>query len=75
MHTKRDYFKNVFRMYSSNLKKIWQTINDSLNRRNGRRDFPQEFQLANIELCSQNQNTLPMRLMSFFINNNNNNNI
>ena len=43
MHTKRDYYKNVFRMYSSNLKKTWQTINDSLNRRNGRRDFPQEF--------------------------------
>ena len=53
MHAKRDYYKNVFRMYSSNLKKNWQTINDSLNRRNGRRDFPQEFQLANGTLISE----------------------
>ena len=53
MHAKRDYYKNVFRMYSSNLKKTWQTINDSLNRRNRRRDFPQEFQLANGTLISE----------------------
>ena len=53
MHAKRDYYKNVFRMYSSSLKKTWQTINDSLNRRNGRRDFPQEFQLANGTLISK----------------------
>ena len=43
MHAKRDYYKNVFRNYSSSLKKTWQTINDSLNRRIGRRDFLQEF--------------------------------
>ena len=53
MHAKRDYYKNVFRVYSSNLKKTWQTINDSLNRRNGRRDCPQEFQLANGTLISE----------------------
>ena len=53
MHAKRDYYKNVFRMYSSNLKKTWQTINESLNRRKKRRDFPQEFQLVNGTLISE----------------------
>ena len=53
MHAKRDYYKNVFRMYSSNLKKSWLTINESLNRQKKRRDFPQEFQLANGTLISE----------------------
>ena len=39
--------------YSSNLKKTWQIINESLNRRKGKRDFPQEFQLANGTLISE----------------------
>ena len=53
MHAKRDYYKNGFRMYSSNLKKTWLTINESLNRQKKRRDFPQEFQLANGTLISE----------------------
>ena len=40
-------------MNSSNLKKTWQTINESLNRRKKKRDFPQEFQLANRTLISE----------------------
>ena len=67
MHAKRDYYKNVFRMYSSNLKKTWQTINDSLNRRNGRRDFPQEFQLANGTLISEPKH-IANAFNEFFIN-------
>ena len=67
MHAKRDYYKNVFRMYSSNLKKTWQTINDSLNRRNRRRDFPQEFQLANGTLISEPKH-IANAFNDFFIN-------
>ena len=33
MHAKRSYYKNVFNTYSTDLKKTWQTINESLNRR------------------------------------------
>ena len=33
MHAKRTYYKNVFNSYSTNLKKTWQTINESLIRR------------------------------------------
>ena len=33
MHAKRTYYKTVFNSYSTNLKKTWQTINESLNRR------------------------------------------
>ena len=40
-------------LYSSNLKKNWQIINESLNRRKGKRDFPQEFHLANGTLISE----------------------
>ena len=53
MHAKWDYYRNVFHKYSSNLKKTWQIINESLNRRKGKRDFPQEFQLANGTLISE----------------------
>ena len=52
MHAKRDYYRNVFHKCSSNLKISGQTINESLNRRKGRRDFPQEFQLVNGTLIS-----------------------
>ena len=32
MHAKRSYYKNVFNTCSTNLKKTWQTMNESLNR-------------------------------------------
>ena len=35
------------------MKKTWQIINESLNRRKGKRDFPQEFQLAIGTLISE----------------------
>ena len=35
MRAKRDYYRNVFHKYSSNLKKKWQIINESLNRQKG----------------------------------------
>ena len=47
MHAKQSYYKNIFNTYSTDLKKTWQTINESLNRRKKKQDFPQEFKLAN----------------------------
>ena len=52
MHAKRTYYKNVLNSYSTNLKKTWQTINESLNRRKKKQDFPQAFKLANRNLIS-----------------------
>ena len=52
MHAKRSYYKTVFNSYSTNFKKSWQTINESLNRRKKKQDFPQEFKLANGNLIS-----------------------
>ena len=52
MHAKRTYYKNVFNTYSTNLKKTWQTINESLNRMKKKQDFPQQFKLANGNLIS-----------------------
>ena len=39
-------------MYSTNLRKTWQTINETLNRTKGKRDFPPEFRLANGNIIS-----------------------
>ena len=47
MHAKRNYYRNAFNRYSTNMKKTWQTINETLNRRKRKRDFPKEFKLAN----------------------------
>ena len=52
MHAKRTYYKNVFNTYSTNLKKTWQSINESLNRRKKKQDFPQQFKLATGNLIS-----------------------
>ena len=53
MHAKRDYYRNAFNRYSANMKKTWQTISETLNRRKGKRDFPQEFKLANGKTISE----------------------
>ena len=47
MHAKRNYYRNAFNRYSTNMKKTWQTINETLNRRKRKRDFPKELKLAN----------------------------
>ena len=39
MHAKRSYYKNVFNIYSTNLKKTWETIDESLNRRKRNKIF------------------------------------
>ena len=53
MHAKRDYYRNAFNRYSTNMKKTWQTISETLNRSKGNRDFPQEFKLANGNTISE----------------------
>ena len=53
MHAKRDYYRNAFNRYSTNMNKTWQTISETLNRRKGKRDFPQEFKLANGKTISE----------------------
>ena len=46
MFAKRDYYRSVFNKYSANLKMTWQTINETLNRRKKKREYPQEFKLS-----------------------------
>ena len=53
MLAKRDYYRNAFNRYSTNIKKTWQTISQTLNRRKRNRDFPQEFKLANGNTISE----------------------
>ena len=43
MFAKRDYYRSVFNKYSANLKMTWQTINEPINRRKKKREYPQEF--------------------------------
>ena len=67
MHAQRTYYKNVFNSYSTNLKKTWQTINESLNRRKKKQDFPQAFKLANGNLISDPKQ-IADAINDFFIN-------
>ena len=53
MHAKRHYYRNEYNRYSTNMKKTWQTVNETLNRRKENRDFPQEFKLANGDTISE----------------------
>ena len=36
MHAKRDCYRNAFNRYSANMKKTWQTLSETLNRRKGK---------------------------------------
>ena len=45
MPAKRDYYRNAFIRYSTNIKDLANCKQD-LKRRKGNRDFPQEFQLS-----------------------------
>ena len=47
MNAKRDYYRKTFNLFSDNIRKTWQTINDALNRKRRSKDFPQEFILPN----------------------------
>ena len=67
MHAKRSYYKNVFNTYSSDLKKSWQTIKESLNRRKKKQDFLQEFKLANGNLISDSKQ-IAEAFNDFFVN-------
>ena len=67
MHAKRTYYKNVFNSYSTNLKKAWQTINESLKWRKKKQDFPQEFKVANGNLISDPKQ-IADAFNNFFIN-------
>ena len=57
----------MFNSYSTNLKKTWQTINESLNRRKKKQDFPQEFKLADGNLIS-NPKQIADAFNDFFVN-------
>ena len=55
MHAKRDSYRKTFNQFSDNIRKTWQTINDTLNRKRGSKDFPQEFILANGKIISDHK--------------------
>ena len=47
MFAKRDYYQRMFITFSNDMKKTWQTIDDTLNRSKKSRKFPQLFKLSN----------------------------
>ena len=55
MHAKRDYYRKTFNQFSDNIRKTWQTINDTLNRKRRSKDFPQEFILFNGKIISDHK--------------------
>ena len=49
MFAKRDYYRSVFNKYSANLKMTWQTINENLNGRKKKREYPQELSYQTVK--------------------------
>ena len=67
MHAKRDYYRKTFNQFSDNIRKTWQTINDTLNRKRRSKDFPQEFILSNGKIISDHKQ-IANEFNDFFIN-------
>ena len=55
MHAKRGYYRKTFNQFLDNIRKTWQTINDTLNRKRRVKDFPQEFILSNGKIISDHK--------------------
>ena len=64
LHVKRDYYRHVFNKCSTNLQKTWQTLNKTLNRTKEKRNFPQEYKLANDNIISDPKK---LRMLLFFL--------
>ena len=67
MHAKRDYYRKTFNQFSDNIRKTWQTINDTLNRKRRSKDCPQEFILSNGKIISDHKQ-IANEFNDFFIN-------
>ena len=52
-NAKRDCYRHAFNRYSTNLQKTWLTINETLNSKKGKQDFPKEFKLRNDNTISE----------------------
>ena len=47
MEAKKLYYKNTLKKFSNDLRKTWNTINETLNRNKKRKHPPDEFYLPN----------------------------
>ena len=56
------YYRHAFNRYSTNLQKTRVTINETLNRKKGKRDFPKKIKLTNGNTISEKKK-LQMLLM------------
>ena len=65
IHAKRDYYRKTFNQFSDNIRKTWQIINDTLNRKRRSKDFPLEFILSNGKIISDHKQ-LANELNDFF---------
>ena len=62
MHAKRNYYRNAFNRYSTNMKKTWQTINETLIAENENK-ISQKNSNWQMVIQFQNPNKLLMPLM------------
>ena len=49
------YYKNTFNKFSSDLRKTWNTIKETLNRNTNSKPPPDEFYLANDSIITENK--------------------
>ena len=54
IEAKKLYYKNTFNKLSNDLRKTWNTINETLNKNKNRKPPPDEFYLANDSIITDN---------------------
>ena len=57
VEAKKLYYKNTFNKFSNDLRKTWNTLNETLNRNNKRKHHPDEFYLLNIIIITDHKIT------------------
>ena len=67
VQAKKQYYHMTFKKYSNDLRKTWRTINETLNRKNKAKSFPQEFFMENGNIISDHK-TIANAFNNFFTN-------
>ena len=67
VEAKKAYYHKTFKKYSNDLRKTWQTINETLNRQNKKNKYPEEFNLTNGDTISDHK-IIADTFNSFFTN-------
>ena len=66
VEAKKLYYKNTFDKFSNDLRKTWNTINETLNGNKNRKTLPDEFYLTNDSIIADN-NIIADKFNKYFV--------